>query len=174
MCQIIPFHRGDLLIQELPFSFGEESRNRFFPGMAEGGLPKSCARQAADTIEPISGRNESYSSGWRVSIALDTSLPNERPTHETSRLCVKRLWTKILPGRGNTCVLFCRRRKGAEKQAYYNPFEIPSGFLVCLHGILPFRNVLLRSVSSNPSFYLLFDGLQFTIWRCLVLFSHII
>jgi len=38
MCQIIPFHRGDLLIQELPFSFGEESRNRFFPGMAEGGI----------------------------------------------------------------------------------------------------------------------------------------
>ena len=64
--------------------------------------------------------------------------------------------------------------KGPKKQAGHNPFEIPSGFLVCLHGILPFRNVLLRSVSSNPSFYLLFDGLQFTIWRCLVLFSHII
>ena len=27
-------------------------------------------------------------------------LPNERPTQETSKLCVKRLCTNILPGRG--------------------------------------------------------------------------
>ena len=34
---------------------------------------------------------------------------------QVSRLWVSRLCTKTLPGRGNTCVLFCKRRKGAEK-----------------------------------------------------------
>ena len=84
------------------------------PECPKGGLPKSCARQAADTIEPISGRKELSSSGWRSRIALATSFPKDRPTQDTSRLCVSRLCTKILPGSGNTCVLFCRRRNGAE------------------------------------------------------------
>ena len=85
------------------------------PECPKGGLPKSCARQAAETIEPISGRKDSCSSGWRSRIAFATSFPNERPTQDTSRLCVSRLCTKILPGKGNTWVLFCSRRKGAEK-----------------------------------------------------------
>ena len=84
------------------------------PECPKGGLPNSCARQAADTIEPISGRKELSSSGWRSRIALATSLPKDRPTQDTSRLCVSRLCTKILPGSGNTCVLFYRRRNGAE------------------------------------------------------------
>ena len=85
------------------------------PECPKGGLPRSCARQAAETMAPISGRKLSASSGLRERMPRATSLPKERPTHDTSRLCVRRLWTKTLPGRGNTWVLFCRRRKGAEK-----------------------------------------------------------
>ena len=84
------------------------------PECPNGGLPMSWARQAAETMEPISGKL-TLPSGYFCIRPLATLLPNERPTQETSKLCVKRLCTNILPGRGNTCVLFCKRRKGEEK-----------------------------------------------------------
>ena len=48
---------------------------------------------------------------------LATSFPKDMPTDATSRLCVSRLCTKMLPGSGNTCVLFCSLRNGAEKMS---------------------------------------------------------
>ena len=59
---------------------------------------------------PASSSEGSRRHSWRA-----TSEPSDIPTLATSRLWVRRLCTKTLPGRGNTCVLFCRRRKGAEK-----------------------------------------------------------
>ena len=35
------------------------------PECPKGGLPKSCARQAAETIEPTSGRKDSLRMGRR-------------------------------------------------------------------------------------------------------------
>lgn len=105
--------------QVLPFVFVQHSRRcspfpsekyvpmARSPEWPKGGLPKSCARQATDTMAPISDRWLSFSSRCRASSFLVESLPNERPTHDTSRLCVSRLCTKIPPGSGNTCVLFC-------------------------------------------------------------------
>ena len=84
------------------------------PECPNGGLPMSCARQAAETIDPISCRlvaSPPYFCIRRVAIFV----PSDRPTHDTSKLCVSRLCTKMLPGRGKTCVLFCNRRKGEEK-----------------------------------------------------------
>ena len=75
----------------------------------------SWARQADDTMVPISSKKESLNSGWRLSSSAITPSPSDFPTLATSRLCVRRLCTKMLPGSGNTCVLFCIRRNGAEK-----------------------------------------------------------
>ena len=87
----------------------------FSPECPKGGFPRSWARHAADTMEPISVMCVSESAGCFFRSSAATSFPNERPTHETSRLWVRRLCTKMLPGSGNTWVLFCRRRNGAEK-----------------------------------------------------------
>ena len=87
----------------------------FSPECPKGGLPISCAKHAIATTVPISSISVPASSGWRRITSLATSLPRDIPTLATSRLCVRRLWTKILPGKGNTCVLFCSRRNGAEK-----------------------------------------------------------
>ena len=43
-----------------------------------------------------------------------TSVPSERPTVATSRLCVSREWMWSSSGSGNTCVLPARRRKCGE------------------------------------------------------------
>ena len=83
------------------------------PEWPKGGFPISWARQAAETIEPISGKF-TLSPGYFCIKAFAILFPSERPTQETSKLCVNRLWTNILPGKGNTCVLFCKRRKGEE------------------------------------------------------------
>ena len=73
------------------------------------------ARQAVATLCPISGMRLSMKSGFLAHRCWLTSLPSDMPTLATSSEWVRRLCTKTLPGRGNTCVLFCRRRKGAEK-----------------------------------------------------------
>ncbi len=87
----------------------------FSPECPKGGLPRSWARQAVDTICPISSNSVPRSSGWRSFISRRaTSLPSDIPTLATSSECVSRLCTKTLPGNGNTCVLFCSRRNGAE------------------------------------------------------------
>ena len=75
----------------------------------------SCAKQAVDTMVPISSKRVEANSGCFFFNSRATSLPNDMPTHDTSRLWVSLLWTKTEPGRGNTCVLFCILRKGAEK-----------------------------------------------------------
>ena len=64
---------------------------------------------------PISSKSVPRSSGCDSISTLATSLPSDMPTLATSRECVRRLCTKMLPGKGNTCVLFCKRRNGAEK-----------------------------------------------------------
>ena len=87
----------------------------FSPECPNGGLPMSWARQAVLTIVPICVKSVSASSGCLLTRAASTSLPSDMPTLATSRLWVSRLCTKMLPGSGNTCVLFCIRRKGAEK-----------------------------------------------------------
>ena len=74
----------------------------------------SCAKQAAETMEPISGKLMLPSGYFRIN-PFETLLPSERPTQETSKLWVNRLCTKMLPGSGKTCVLFCSLRKGDEK-----------------------------------------------------------
>ena len=77
----------------------------------------SCARQPAEMMEPISVMLSGRLSPYFSLRSFATALPNERPTQDTSRLCVSLLCTKILPGRGNTCVLFCSLRKGEEKMS---------------------------------------------------------
>ena len=84
------------------------------PECPNGGFPKSCAKHAAETMAPISDMWVSASSGCFDKSWVAMVLPNERPTQDTSKLWVRRLWTKILPGSGKTWVLFCKRRKGAE------------------------------------------------------------
>ncbi|CCY65013.1 unknown [Prevotella sp. CAG:1124] len=86
----------------------------FSPECPNGGLPMSCARHAVLTIVPICGNSVSASSGLCFITPWATSLPSESPTLATSRLWVRRLCTKILPGKGNTWVLFCMRLNGAE------------------------------------------------------------
>ena len=63
------------------------------PECPKGGFPKSCARQAADTMAPASLRWLPDSSGCFCRSAREISLPKERPTLDTSRLWVSRLWT---------------------------------------------------------------------------------
>ena len=74
----------------------------------------SWARHAVLTMVPISSNSVPASVGSRLIISCATSLPSDIPTLATSRLWVSLLCTKMLPGRGNTCVLFCMRRNGAE------------------------------------------------------------
>ena len=86
------------------------------PECPKGGLPMSWARHAAPTISTMwlsfsaAAVPAYFGCSW-----IYTSLASDLPTLDTSRLCVRRLWTKMLPGSGNTCVLFCNRRKGDEK-----------------------------------------------------------
>ena len=87
----------------------------FSPEWPNGGLPKSWARQAALTMVPISSKRVSFNSGRFSMMRREISLPSDIPTLATSRLWVRRLCTKMLPGRGNTWVLFCKRRKAEEK-----------------------------------------------------------
>ncbi len=87
----------------------------FSPEWPKGGLPMSCAKQAALTIVPISSNKVPFSSGCILLNSWTTSFPNDMPTHATSKLWVSRLCTNTEPGSGNTCVLFCNLRKGAEK-----------------------------------------------------------
>ena len=87
----------------------------FSPLCPKGGFPRSCARHAVATICPICSTSESFSSGLFLTSSCATSLPSDIPTLATSSECVSLLCTKMLPGSGNTCVLFCSRRNGAEK-----------------------------------------------------------
>jgi hypothetical protein len=64
-------------------------------------------------IDAIS-KKEVLCSGYLFIKPRATLFPMDLPTQETSRLWVRRLCTNILPGSGNTCVLFCNRRNGAE------------------------------------------------------------
>ena len=87
----------------------------FSPEWPNGGFPRSWAKQAAETIAPISDTWVEASSGCLARSLVAMESPSDLPTQDTSRLWVNRLCTKMLPGSGNTCVLFCKRRKGAEK-----------------------------------------------------------
>ena len=52
---------------------------------------ESFAERYQRYLQELQGRKESCNWGCRVRIAFDTSLPKERPTQDTSRLCVNRL-----------------------------------------------------------------------------------
>ena len=82
------------------------------PECPNGGFPKSCARQAAETMRQFL-RNEPVSSNIFPQSA-SYNFSRERPTLETSKLCVNRLCTKILPGKGRP--VFCFADVGMAKK----------------------------------------------------------
>ena len=95
--------------QPVAFAFAEASRWLSRPNV-----------RRADFLNHVPGRRPTRwhrlrSGGFRTApdafcrSAREISLPKERPTLDTSRLWVSRLWTNTLPGSGNTCVLFCKR-----------------------------------------------------------------
>ena len=89
----------------------------FSPEWPNGGFPMSWARHAVLTMVPISGSIVSVKWLFPAIMRAATSLPSDIPTLATSSEWVRRLCTKMLPGSGNTCVLFCSRRNGAEKMS---------------------------------------------------------
>lgn len=100
-------------------SLRRSKRRSLSPECPNGGFPISWARQAADTMEPISGKLILPSGYFWIS-PFATLLPNERPTQDTSRLCVSRLCTKILPGRGIPVSCFVVFGKGMRKLNGHN------------------------------------------------------
>ena len=86
-------------------SVNSSTTTRVIEISVESGDPQAAATVANKMSEVLSS----------VAQEVTASLPSERPTHDTSKLCVNRLCTNMLPGNGKTCVLFCKRRKGAEK-----------------------------------------------------------
>ena len=93
-------------LRKLPAPSVKKVWMAFSPECPKGGLPISWARHAVATICPISSNRVPCSSGCFRVMARATSHPNDIPTLATSKLCVNLLWTKMLPGRGNTWVLF--------------------------------------------------------------------
>jgi hypothetical protein len=103
------------IIQILPFFFWtidpciavsrKISSIAFHPECPNGGFPISCANEAAATIAP----NHSYENralllnGIFLNYFLSNQSSKERPTTETSKLCVS-LCTKSVLDSGITCV----------------------------------------------------------------------
>ena len=87
----------------------EAYKGHYFINANSTTAPQIVDRQ----VKPILDRSEVYSGCLSVRRRA-TSSPSDLPSDDTSNEWVRRLWTKMLPGRGNTCVLFCKRRKGAE------------------------------------------------------------
>ena len=87
------------------------------PACPKGGFPISCVSAAAATMEPIPAAviPLEASLGYFSSKISPAALPKDRPTEDTSKLCVNRVCTKACSGRGKTWVLSWRFRKGAEK-----------------------------------------------------------
>lgn len=54
--KVFPLRGCQLFFQGHSFSFGEKVEMARSPECPKGGFPKSCARQAAETMEPISVR----------------------------------------------------------------------------------------------------------------------
>jgi hypothetical protein len=81
----------------------------------QGGFPISCANEAAATIAKIIHMKAMHFLQIRIFLNyfLSTKRPKERPTTETSKLCVKRVCTKSILESGS--VLSWRLLKAAEK-----------------------------------------------------------
>ena len=113
----------------------------FSPEWPKGGLPKSCAVQAALTIVPISSKRVSFSSGRFSMIRFEMSLPNDIPTLDTSRLWVSRLCTKIEPEQGENLSLVLQSSESRrEDEPVVVAFELRPVVVALRHAYAPVRN----------------------------------
>ena len=72
--------------------------------------------RAALTMVPISSKRASPQFRMRLhQHPCHIIAERHAPRLPTSKECVRRLCTKMLPGKGNTCVLFCKRRNGSRR-----------------------------------------------------------
>ena len=100
-------------------SLRRSKRDRSLSGMPEWRVSHIMGKASADTMEPISGKLILPSGYFWIS-PFATLLPNERPTQDTSRLCVSRLCTKILPAGGIPVSCFVVFGKGMRKLNGHN------------------------------------------------------
>ena len=65
---------------------------------------------------------------------FDTSLPNERPTHDTSKLCVNRLWNEYTSREGGKYLGFVLQTAegGGEDKAVIVTLEFRAVFMAFL------------------------------------------
>jgi hypothetical protein len=98
------------------FPFQWKILYRFSPECPKAGSI-SCANEAAATIAKIIHMKPctSFKYGYFSIIFFPTKRPKERPTTETSKLCVKRVCTKSILESGITCVLSWRLLKPPKK-----------------------------------------------------------
>lgn len=120
-CHVEPFGLGEAFAVR-----GDELMQTCSAPLAEVGAYGPLARVAKGRIAHVVGQTGGTDDGPHAGdlgvgqcgvagyeLAADIGA-SERPTLDTSRLWVRRLCTNTLPGSGNTCVLFCMRRKAAE------------------------------------------------------------
>lgn len=99
-------------------------------GMTKWGI----AHIVSDTCSRYNRRGLRSKERWGFFIlsSLPICVPSDRPIQETSRLWVRRLCTKILPGSGNTWVYFAVVEWCREDQSIIVTLEVGTGRLLRL------------------------------------------